>query len=45
MCNIRNNAEDNGGREGKLSKKSSEREANHERLLTIENKLRVAGGG
>ena len=29
---------------GKLNGKSSEREANHKRLLTIGNKLRVAGG-
>ena len=44
MWNIRNRAEDHRGREGKLNGKSSEREKNHERLLTIGNKLRVAGG-
>ena len=43
MCNIRNNTEDHR-REGKLNGKSSESETNHEKLLTIENKLRVAGG-
>ena len=36
--------EDHRGREGKLNGKKSERETNHERLLTIGNKLRVAGG-
>ena len=44
MWNIRNSVEDHRGREGKLNGKSSEREKNHERLLTIGNKLRVAGG-
>ena len=44
MWNIRNSAEDPKGREGKLNGKSSEREANYERFLTIENKLRVASG-
>jgi len=29
---------------GKKKKRKKEREANHKRLLTIENKLRVAGG-
>ena len=38
MWNIRNSAEDHGGREGKLSGKSSKRKKNHERLLTVENK-------
>ena len=32
------------GREGKLYEKKSERETNHERLLTLGNKLRVDGG-
>ena len=49
MWNIRNRAKDPRGREGKLNGKKSERETNHERLLTIGNKLRVArrevGGG
>ena len=44
MWNIRKSMEDHKGREGKLNGKSSERETNHERLLTIGNKLRVAGG-
>ena len=44
MWNMRNRAEDHWGREGKLNGKSPEREKNHERLLTIGNKLRVAGG-
>ena len=43
MWNIRNSAEDCRGREGKLNGKESE-ETNHERLLTMGNKLRVAGG-
>ena len=30
-------------REGKPKGKSSERETNHERLLTLGNKLRIAG--
>lgn len=30
--------------EGKLNGKLSEREKNHERLLTMGNKLRAAGG-
>ena len=45
MWNMRNRAEDHWGREGKLNGKSPEREKNHERLLTIGHKLRVAGGG
>ena len=44
VWNIRNSTEDHRVREGKLNGKSSEREKNHERLLTIGNKLRVAGG-
>ena len=44
MWTIRNRAEDHRVREGNLNGKSSERETNHERLLTIGNKLRVAGG-
>ena len=32
------------GWEGKWNGKSSERETNHERLLTLGHKLRVAGG-
>ena len=44
MWNIRNRAENHWGWEGKLNRKSSEREKDHERLLTIGNKLRVAGG-
>ena len=42
MWNITNSAKDNRGREGKLNGKKSERETNHERLLTLGNKLRVA---
>ena len=45
MWKIRNSAEDHRGREGKLNGKSSERETNHKRLVTIRNKLRVAGRG
>ena len=44
MRNISNSAEDHGRRQGKLNGKSSEREKNHERLLTIVNILRVAKG-
>ena len=44
MWYVRNSAEDHRGREGKLNGKKSERETNHERLLTIGNKLRFAGG-
>ena len=44
MWNIRNSTEGHRGREGKLNGKKSERETNHERLLTIGNNLRVAGG-
>ena len=44
MWNIKNRAEDHRGREGKLNEKSSEREKICERLLTIGNKLMVAGG-
>ena len=32
------------GREGKLNGKKSERETNHERLLTMGKKPRVTGG-
>ena len=49
MWNIRNSMEDHRGREGKLNGKKSERETNHERLLTLGNKLRMVerkvGGG
>ena len=44
ICNIRNSSEDCTGREGKLNGKSSERKKYQEGLLTIGNKLRVAGG-
>ena len=43
MWNIRNSTEDHRRRERKQNGKSSEREKNHERLLTIGNKLRFAG--
>ena len=39
-----NSTEDHRGREGKLNGKSSDKEKNHERLLTIGHKLRVAKG-
>ena len=42
MWNKGNSAEDHRVREEKLNGKSSEREKNHERLLTLGNKLRVA---
>ena len=42
--NIRNTAKDHRGREGKLNGKESERETNHESLLTLGNKLTVTGG-
>ena len=42
MCNLRNKTDEHRGREGKKMK--SERETNHMRLLTIGNKLKVAGG-
>ena len=41
MWNIRTGAEDHREREGKLNGKKSEGETNHERLLTLGNKLRV----
>jgi len=44
MRNDRNSAQDHRGREGKTNGKKSERETNHERLLTMGKKLRVAGG-
>ena len=44
MRNIRNTAGDNRGREGKLNGKKLEGETNHEGLLSMGNKLRVAGG-
>ena len=44
MWNIKNSAEDHRGREGKLNGKKSEREKNHERLWTLETKLRVIEG-
>ena len=44
MRNIRNSAEDHKGREEKLNGKSPERETNHERLLTVRNKVRVVEG-
>ena len=37
--NIGNSTDDHRGREGKLNRKSSESEKNHEILLTIGNKL------
>ena len=44
MWNKRNWAEDHRGREGKLNGKSSEKKKNHERLLTLGNKLTIGGG-
>ena len=42
MWNLRNLTEDHGGREGeKYSYEQRGREANHKRLLSTENKLRV----
>ena len=43
MWNIRNSKEDYKEREGKLNGKKI-RETNHERLVTLGNKLRVARG-
>ena len=43
MWNLRNKTDETRGREGKIKIKT-EREANHRRLLTMENKPRVAGG-
>ena len=40
MWNLRNKTDEHRGKK----KIKREREANHKRLLTIENKLRVAGG-
>ena len=45
MQNTRNSTEDNRVRQRKLNGKSSERKNNHERLLTVGNKLRVAEQG
>ena len=45
MWNLRNLAEDHGGREGKKnSYKQRGKEANCKRLLNTENKMRVDGG-
>ena len=45
MWNLRNKTDEHGGGEGKIKYgKNREREAKHKRLLTIGNKLRVAGG-
>ena len=46
MWNIRNSERDHKGRGegGKLSGEKLERKTNHERLLTLGNKLRVAEG-
>ena len=44
MWNIRNSTEDHKGRERNLNGKPSEKEKNHEKLLSIGNKLRFAGG-
>ena len=41
---LRNSTKDSRVREGKLNGKLSERETNHESLLSIGNKLKVAGG-
>ena len=43
MWNIRHSTEDHRGREGNLNGKKSERETNHERLLTPGNKLEDLG--
>ena len=43
MWNLRKEADEHSGREGKINKRKPEREANSKRLLTIGNKLRVAG--
>ena len=45
MWNITNRVENHRAREGKLNGKKSETETNCKRLLTLGNKLRVAGGG
>ena len=47
MWILRNLTEDHGGRKGKGEKivTNREREANHKRLLSTENELRVDGGG
>ena len=42
---MRNVTVDHGGKEEGESYKQRGREANHKRLLSTENKLRVAGGG
>ena len=44
MLNIKNSTKDRRGREGKLYGRKSERETNYVRLLTLGNKLKVAGG-
>ena len=44
MWNIRNSARDHKGREEELNGEKSERKTNHERLLTLGNKLTVAEG-
>ena len=42
MWNLRNKTDEHRGRERKI--KLTEREANHKRLLTLGNNLRVARG-
>ena len=44
LQNIRNSMEDIRRRKGTIKVGESEREMNHERLWTRENKLRVFGG-
>lgn len=45
MWNLGSKTDEHRGRKGKIKNKiKTEREANHKRLLTIGNKLRVAGG-
>ena len=43
MWNVRNSKADHKRREGKLNGQSSEREKNHEKLLTIGNKQIAEG--
>ena len=45
MWDIRDSAEDHRGREGKLGGEKSERETNHERLLTPGKQTEGCGKG
>ena len=43
--NLRNKTDEHSGREGKLKYDKNREGGNYKRVLTIGNKMRVAGGG